>query len=470
MTAPQLVAEDLGEAIPRLLADASVVALVPATELRGWAAEMAWFIAQAAATGGRRTALVDAFVDAPTLHQVAGTPNDVGLVDVFEYGASLNRIVQSQPDANLFFVPAGTFAPDAQPVMANPRWRRLSAGFRHEEALLLLYVSAEHLGTLAAEPDGLIVLAPQGLDLAVTAAPAVATAVAQGLRLIAVVAHRSAPGLSLVPDQATEAPSAEPAAELPPPAIGAAPAEAAPPEGPEAPRPLALLVDRRPSRRWPWIAAVVAAAAAGATGWIWLRQLREARAVAAETARRDSLAAAAARAARQSEAARRAALAARAGPLPFVVQVAAPDRLDVAFAAADSLEAHGTPAIIAPLRLARQGPLYRVFAGPFPSGAAAESVLIQLRGAGTLGPREGAAAELPLSLALTGGLTAPAAAAERARLRTAGVPAFVLAQADGTFRLFAGAYDAAVQAALLQDLLTPTGSAGDLVPRTGTVP
>ena len=37
---------------------------------------------------------------------------------------------------------------DAEPLLQNPRWRRLSAGFRHEEALLLLYVGAEHLGGL----------------------------------------------------------------------------------------------------------------------------------------------------------------------------------------------------------------------------------------------------------------------------------------------------------------------------------
>ena len=46
----------------------------------------------------------------------------------------------------------------------------------------------------------------------------------------------------------------------------------------------------------------------------------------------------------------------------------------------------------------------------------------------------------------------------------------LLRQADGAFRLYAGAYGAATQAVLLQDLLTPTGAAGDLVPRVGSVP
>jgi Mrp family chromosome partitioning ATPase len=154
VTGTQLVSGDIERYVPSLLAESSVVALVPATELKGWAAEMAWRVARAAAAGGRRTALVDCFVDAPTLHAVAGAGNEEGLVDAFEYGASLNRIVQAQQQSNLFFIPAGTFNPQPQEVMQNPRWRRLSAGFRYEEALLLLYVSADHLDGLAAGTEG----------------------------------------------------------------------------------------------------------------------------------------------------------------------------------------------------------------------------------------------------------------------------------------------------------------------------
>ena len=109
-------------------------------------------------------------------------------------------------------------------------------------------------------------------------------------------------------------------------------------------------------------------------------------------------------------------------------------------------------------------------AGPYASAARADSVLNALRAAGTIAPTAGTRDSLPLSVALGAGLTREAALAERSRLRTAGVPAFILGAPDSTFRLFAGAYSASAQAALLQDLLTPTGSAGELVPRAGYVP
>jgi hypothetical protein len=156
--------------------------------------------------------------------------------------------------------------------------------------------------------------------------------------------------------------------------------------------------------------------------------------------------------------------------LPFAVQVVAlPDLVD-AFAQADSLEAHGTPAIISPIRLNGRAATYRVHAGPYASATRADSVLAALRAGGTIAPTAGSRDSLPLSVALGTRLTRAAAQAERARLRTAGVPAFILGAADSTFRLFAGAYRASAQAALLQDLLTPTGSAGELVPRAGYVP
>src|SRR5260221_7453653 len=74
----QLLADDLDREIPGLMANAAVVALVPATELRGWAAEMAWRIARAAAAGGRRTVLVDCMVDSPTLHGAEEGPHQEG--------------------------------------------------------------------------------------------------------------------------------------------------------------------------------------------------------------------------------------------------------------------------------------------------------------------------------------------------------------------------------------------------------
>jgi hypothetical protein len=448
VTGLQIAAADIDQHLPAVLQGSAIVALVPATANRAWAAHVAWDIARAAALAGRRTALVDCFVDEPSLHQVAGTQNAEGIVDAFEYGASLNRIVQEQPEANLFFIPAGTFAPDAEPLVTHPRWRRLSAGFRYEEALLLLYVAAEHVAGLAAEPDGMIVIAPEGLELAVAQAPAVAEAVGRGAPLLAVVAARAAPREAGV--------AAEAAVE------GAVHEEAAPEPEPARPsgarrssQPMAMLVEahRGPPASVAAVAAVLVVALV-VVGYLF---------------RADLLSLAGLQRGAAAEAAR-AAPRPQVDTLAWVVQVSAWSQLGEAYVDADSLEQSGVPSLVVPIELPRLGRRYRVHAGPFADSAAADSVLGRLRRGGWLRVGEGAVSALPLSFELPGELTPNGAMEERARLRAAGVPTFVLGQADGTYRLYAGAYESAAQAAALQDVLLITGSVGELRPRVGFVP
>ncbi len=473
MTGLQLDTRDLGAQVPDLVRATAVVAIVPATELRGWSAQMAWEVARAVASSGRRTALIDCFVDAPTLHTVAGAPNNEGLVDAFEYGVSFNRIVQQQPQANLFFIPSGTFASDAQPLMENPRWRRLSAGFRHEEALLLLYVAPEHLAGLAAEPDGIIALAPAGLDTAARDVPALMEAIGRGMPLLAVVADTDSVRVSGA-SRAIPEPASLPAPGTSSPAATAVPA--APPfEGEAAgrrsrvthPQLLQHLSATEPGTRpLAWVALLVVVALA--LVWVFRDRLRG-------SARRTPAAAVAARdgapppvAGRADSAAPAAATPRPADTLRWAVRAASFGTSGAAWTLADTLEAAGTPTMIAPLRLANGRQVFRVYAGPFADPAGADSALRALRAAGRLARSAGERVNVPLAVALQGGLSAEAARAERVRLRRAGVPAYALAEPNGTFRLWAGAYEAAVQAALLTDFLTPTG-AGALVPRVGAM-
>jgi len=478
VTGTQLVSGDIEQLLPDLLRGVHVVALVAATELKGWAAEMAWRVARAAAAGGRRTALVDCFVDSPTLHAVAGAGNDEGIQDVFEYGASLNRIVQQQPQANLFFVPAGTYAADAEPLVTNPRWRRLSAGFRHEEALLLLYVAPEHVHSLAAQPDGMIVLAPQGLDLAVADAPAVAEAVARGLPLLAVVAEHTR--------QSGQADAAAPPAPPAPALEEAAPVGAAEPAADEQPeaaavaavrprrsatRPLAML-ETAPRRR-PWLGATVALVVLALAAAAWI--LRERRLGAGPPSTARDMPSPAAAPVGDSTGRPQPAAPAQAGlpsidTLPFAIQIGTWPSLAAALASADSLERHGARTIVAPIRPPGSRATFRVLVGPFGNSTQASLSLRGLRAAGLVPVGVGDVVSVPLSLQLAAGLTRGTAEDARTKLRAAGVPSFLLGEGDGTFTVYAGAYDAATQAALLQDLLTPTGSAGMLVPRVGYVP
>jgi hypothetical protein len=480
VTGAQLVSGDIEQLLPELLRGVHVVALVSATELKGWAAEMAWRVARAAAAGGRRTALVDCFVDSPTLHGVAGASNDEGIQDVFEYGASLNRIVQQQPQANLFFVPAGTFAADAEPLVHHPRWRRLSAGFRHEEALLLLYVAPEHVPTLAAEPDGMIVLAPQGLDLAVADAPGVAQAVARGLPLLAVVAEHARPVTEraaerVLPGAVPDEPAPEavaPIEELVEPVAAAADVVSQPSVRRSGSQPLALLM-QEPARRSRWWIGVLALALVAVAAALWV--LRERLGGPAPTVPAAATGPAAAGPVPDSTAPARPAAQAQPGlppvdTLSVAIQVGTWSTLQAALANADSLERHGARTIVAPIRPSGAPATFRVFVGPFARATQATLALGGLRAAGLVPVGAGRVVSVPLSLELAAGLTRDAAENARADLRRAGVPAFVLGSPDGTFAVYAGAYDAATQAALLQDLLTPTGSAGTLVPRVGYVP
>jgi hypothetical protein len=345
----------------------------------------------------------------------------------------------------------------------------------------------------------MIVLAPQGLDTAAADAPMVADAVARGLPLLAVVAEDAGPfedqragtlgsetqreeqvpggdagDTGRAPEEAQrEAESAPPAA-----VSGTAPVAApAPTPAPDpAPvrrsvirdrpsRPLALLLEEPRPRRRRTVALAVVALLAGLATLAWWQRAR----LAPLLQPAGTTGSAAAAAAVPDTAVPMLALP-PAESLPWAVQVAAWNRLDDALASADQLEARGVAAIVAPLRLAGRGTVFRVFAGPYARRAAADSALGALQASGAVAGGSGAVSDVPLSVLVVEGLTREAAEAERLRLRAVGVPVFLLGAGDGTFRLAAGAYAAATQAALVQDLLTPTGSAGTLVPRVGYVP
>jgi hypothetical protein len=155
--------------------------------------------------------------------------------------------------------------------------------------------------------------------------------------------------------------------------------------------------------------------------------------------------------------------------LPFAVQVSAWTSFTQALEDADTIEGRGFLPMISPVRLQRTL-WYRVYAGPVDSQDSADSLLGAVRASGLDGSKAATVALVPLSLALRHVATPLAARAERGRLRAAGVAAFVLGQADGSYRLFAGAYDSPDQAAYLDSLLTSTGSAGQLGPRIGFRP
>jgi len=158
----QLPLSRLGHLIPPLVDEQALVALLTTTADLPWAAKAAWDIARIAAREGRRVALVDLHLEQPALHEIVGLQATEGIVDAFEYGVSLNKAAHEV--TGVFFIPAGSDTAQAGELFAHDRWRKLQAGFRSEGALLLVFLSEAGLAQLAAIPDGLIVLAPEGLS------------------------------------------------------------------------------------------------------------------------------------------------------------------------------------------------------------------------------------------------------------------------------------------------------------------
>ncbi|OYV64360.1 MAG: hypothetical protein B7Z72_13340, partial [Gemmatimonadetes bacterium 21-71-4] len=303
-------------------------------------------------------------MDTPWLHGVAGEPNGDGIVDVFEYGASLSRIARPQPEPSLFFVPAGTLSADPVAMMANPRWRRLAAGFRHENAVMLLFLPPESIGAIAGELDALVAIAPDGAEAGLAATPEIQAAMDGGVRLVATVTDAGGieageGGSTLAPAPRGGRPDSG-AEEISLPvqatAVAAPPIETSPPPSPRRPHWRHL---PQPSPRGRWVVLgflVLAVAGAVAVSLVRLRPHP-----APQGPRLPPASSSPARPAQAEAPPREAARA--PDSLPFAVQVSAWTRFSQALANGDRLAARGFPSVIAPIKI-RQRLWYRVYAGP----------------------------------------------------------------------------------------------------------
>lgn len=124
-----------------------------------------------AQAANRRVAVGDLFAESPPIQELVSSDDPHGLVDSFLYGVSLSRIAYEVPGAGqLYVMPSGTEPPTYEEILTNPRWHRLTAGFREVKALLVLAVptSAPHVEDLVAATDGAILVGeavPRGLSV-----------------------------------------------------------------------------------------------------------------------------------------------------------------------------------------------------------------------------------------------------------------------------------------------------------------
>jgi len=412
-SARQLPLSRLGHLVPPLVDDAALVALVALTNDLPWAAKAAWDIARIAARDGRRVALVDLCLENPALHEIVGLHATEGIVDAFEYGVSLNKAAHEV--TGVFIIPAGSETANPAEVYAHARWPKLQAGFRSEGALLLALLPLTGLAQFSAAPDGVLVLAPEGVSPEF--------ALPGDVPLLGVVRDRwlpSSPRMS--------------------------------------PPPLTVPVADEPRRgpRLALAALVVAAVAVG--GWALLARAREsfvappAAPVAPPTSSTTST---------TSTPSTNAPLKPVTVPrdtLGWTIQLAAYASLDKALAHADRLAADaGVPALVTPVPQSGNGPVwYRVLAGSYATRAAAGTARAGLWRRGVAGEGVGDLLLAPYSY------HAPAGASLDT-LRRRGLPA--VRWSNGVILL--GAFEGREQAAYTQAALKRAGVRANLLPRMG---
>jgi hypothetical protein len=169
-----------------------------------WAAGVAWSVARAAGASGsgsrRAVALVDLCLESPILHEVKQLDPAPGISEAITADVALNEVAKDVEGVN--FVPTGSDIPDPVLVRGSARWGRLQAGFRSEGALLLVFLPADRLEEFGAVPDGILALAPNGVDLGSPEGRALLAARDRGVDLLGAVRERWSTA-SPAPDGAT---------------------------------------------------------------------------------------------------------------------------------------------------------------------------------------------------------------------------------------------------------------------------
>src|SRR5262249_5382365 len=117
----------------------------------------------------------------------------------------------------------------------------------------------------------------------------------------------------------------------------------------------------------------------------------------------------------------------------------------------------------------RGTPWYRVVAGAYPDSASAAALLDTLRARGTSDAGRAEIERFPYALLIQRDVPDTAVGTRVAAFQARGIPVYGLLQADGTARVYVGAFKTPDEAASLYDALRRAGIPTSLAYRTGRV-
>ena len=403
----------------------------------------------------RRVAVADLFGEAPPLQALVTSDDPHGIIDSFLFGVSLNKVAHAVPDSGeLYIMPSGTPPIDYDDIFANPRWRRLAAGFREVGALLLLVAPADapNLADLVYSTDGAVIVGdtvPGDIPVAQTLAwlrpkRSGVTAVAGAAPLAVVEAAREKPRRD---ERRYLAGAAGLLLTLG--FIGVAVWFAYRPFASDRPARVGVRPDLSP------LAGRLAADS------LALR-------ARADSALRDSVG----RAAEAAPAADSFPLLVAANPLDSATAAAWAVRLEQTNTKSGAiLDLRGrfetVPAGTYGFDLRTR--FFVLVAGAYPTRAGAESLLVQLRNHKVLAPGMGSATSLPFAFMVQSDVPVADVPSRLARFAARGQPVYALRQTTATADLYFGAYENAQQAALAVPTVREAGLTPTLVYRIGRV-
>ena len=405
----------------------------------------------------RRVAVADLVGEAPPLEELVTDGDAHGISDSFQFGVSLNRIAHQVDEAgSLFIMPSGSEPVITDEVFRSERWRLLADSYDKAGSLLLIVAPADApgLGSLGRFVNGVVL------------AGDVDARRLGGVRVISTVAAPAVRAFSATPE-ATPL-TAEALVEP-----GVRPTKS--------PR----VVQPERKSRVPLAAAGALVAAAAA--WFAFSG------GGAETSDEDAAAADSTTTVASVGAVepRPAGEPASPGPAPVAGAAAVGSRLrTLVVNPADSARAARFTVLISTFptvdrawaRLAQDAPdiaaatlspapavpRYQYVAGAFGDRGRADSLLAALRRRSAVGSRGGSVIDRPLAFLLREGVRADSIAPLVRAFRAKRVPVYVLLQADGSARLFAGAYESEQQATTAAAPLRAAGVDPVLAYRTGT--